>query len=353
MVSREGKIMNCETLAFHYSPFTTHPSQFTLSPMKLITFQNPDGLARAGWLTADSGVVDMQLVSDGALPVDMLSFIDSYEIYSPLIQANNWHEAPATYALDAVKLLAPLPNPRSFRDYIGFEQHMLNASKSFGHTVGAAWYEMPIFYFTNHQAIFGPGDDIKRPAKETRLDIELEMACIIGKRGSDIQASEAEPYIFGYTIFNDWTARAIQRREMEVPLGPHKGKDFANAIGPCIVTADEMAQYRCTITEADFLAPLRFPHGATDRLDLTMQTRINGVTICEGNYKTAFYNFGQMIERASENGVTLMPGDILGSGTVGWGSLIENNFAVHRPLEPGDVVELEIEGIGILQNQVI
>ncbi len=214
---------------------------------------------------------------------------------------------------------------------------MLNASKSFGHTVGAAWYEMPIFYFTNHQAIFGPDDEIKRPEKETKLDIETEIACIIGKKGKDIKADEAKPYIFGYTVFNDWTARAIQKREMEIPLGPHKGKDFANAIGPCIVTADEMEQYM----------------GDNDRFNIKMMARINGTTICDGNYNTVYYTFGQMIERASENNVNLMPGDILGSGTVGWGSLIENNFTVHRPLEPGDVVELEIEGIGILRNKVI
>lgn len=320
--------------------------------MKLVTFQNPDGQARAGWLT-DLGVVDMHQVSNGQLPADMLSFIDGHEHYMGLIQDNNWQAVAPTYPLNAVRLLAPLPNPRSFRDYIGFEMHMLNASRSFGHTISDAWYEMPIFYFTNHHAIYGPEDAIKRPTKETRLDIELEMACIIGKKGSDIKADAAKPYIFGYTVFNDWTARAIQRREMEVPLGPHKGKDFANAIGPCIVTADEMEPYQCTISEADFSEPLRFPTGPADRLDLKMMTRINGVTVCEGNYKTAFFNFGQMIERASENGVTLMPGDILGSGTVGWGSLIENNFSVHRPLEPGDVVELEIEGIGILRNRVV
>ncbi|GAA4467100.1 fumarylacetoacetate hydrolase family protein [Nibrella saemangeumensis] len=317
--------------------------------MKLVTFLDKNQESRTGWLVGDQ-VVDMQLASD-QLPTDMLSFIDRHEAYSQIIK--DLGEVKPHYALSEVKLLAPLPNPRSFRDYIGFEMHMLNASKSFGHTIGPAWYEMPIFYFTNHQAIYGPGDDISRPANETKLDIELEIACIIGRKGSDIKAEEANPYIFGYTIFNDWTARAIQKREMEVPLGPHKGKDFANAIGPCIVTADEMEQFRCTISEADFPDPLRFPHGPKDRLDLTMQTRINGMTVCEGNYKTAFFNFGQMIERASENGVNLMPGDVLGSGTVGWGSLIENNFTVHRPLEPGDVVELEIEGIGVLRNQVI
>ena len=208
-------------------------------------------------------------------------------------------------------------------------------------------------YFTNHHAIYGPDDEIKRPAKETKLDIELEIAVIIGKKGKDIKAPETGNYIFGYTIFNDWTARAIQKREMEIPLGPHKGKDFANAIGPCIITADEMEQYRVPFSESYFEAPLRVPAVKGDRFNLKMTSRINGKTICEGNYKTAYYNFNQMIERASENNVTMMPGDILGSGTVGWGSLIENNFSVHRPLEPGDVVELEIEGIGILRNKVV
>ncbi len=117
---------------------------------------------------------------------------------------------------------------------------MLNASKSFGHTIGQEWYEMPIFYFTNHQAIYGPEDEIKRPAEETKLDIELEIACIIGKKGKDIKTDVAQDYIFGIIISRLWTARAIQRREMMIPLGPHKGKDFANAIGPCDVVELEI-----------------------------------------------------------------------------------------------------------------
>nr|WP_293841845.1 fumarylacetoacetate hydrolase family protein [uncultured Arsenicibacter sp.] len=317
--------------------------------MKLVTFSDKNQQPRTGWLV-HGGVVDMQL-ADSRLPADMLTFIDHHETLFPVIQELG--EVAPHYAVDEVRLLPPLPNPRSFRDYIGFEMHMLNASRSFGHTVGAAWYDMPIFYFTNHQAIYGPEDAIKRPAGETRLDIELEMACIIGKRGKDIKAEEARPYIFGYTVFNDWTARATQKKEMEIPLGPHKGKDFANAIGPCIVTADEMEQYRVPFARDYFVEPLRVPSVETDRFDLRMTTRINGTVVCEGNYKTVFYSFEQMIERASENNVTLMPGDILGSGTVGWGSLIENNFSVHRPLEPGDIVELEIEGIGLLRNHVV
>lgn len=317
--------------------------------MKLVTFENKAGESRTGWLQ-DNAVVDMNL-ADASLPTDMLSFIDNNEKHFKTINALG--NVSPHYALEDIKLLAPLPNPRSFRDYVAFEQHMLNASISFGHKVSEAWYEMPIFYFTNHQAIYGPEDMIKRPEGEEKLDIELELAVIIGKKGSDIKIENADEYIFGYTVFNDWTARAIQKREMTVPLGPHKGKDFANAIGPCIITKDEMEQYRCTISRESHPAHLAMPNHLDGRFNVKMTAKINEEVICEGNYKTVHWTFPQMIERASENNVTLFPGDLLGSGTVGWGSLIENNFSVHRPLDPGDVVELEIEGIGILRNTVI
>lgn len=317
--------------------------------MKLITFKNKQGDIRIGWLEGDN-VVDMNL-AENTLPLDMLTFIDNHEAYFKIIKSLG--KVRPHYKLSEIQLLPPLPNPRSFRDYVAFEEHMLNASKSFGHKISDAWYEIPIFYFTNHQGIFGPEDDIIRPKKETKMDIELEMAMIIGKKGKDIKSDEADDYIFGYTVFNDWTARAIQRQEMTVPLGPHKGKDFANSIGPCIVTKDEFEKYRCEISRESHPEHLRMPNTTGNRFDLKMKARINGETICEGNYKTTHWTFPQMIVRASQNNVTLMPGDILGSGTVGWGSLIENNFSVHRPLEPGDTVELEIEGIGILKNTII
>lgn len=321
--------------------------------MKLVSFLNLKGQSRIGWIQ-DDAIVDMQL-ADERLPDTMLEFIDQHEHYLEII--NNLGKVDPHYHLEEVKLLAPLPNPRSFRDFIGFEQHMLNATKSFGHTLGEVWYEMPIFYFTNHQAVIGTEDQVKRPVKETKLDLEVEMAVIIGKKGKSISAKEADSYIFGYTVFNDWTARAIQKVEMGgPPLGPHKGKDFANAIGPCIVTRDELEPYRCTLADSDFPAHLRKPDTSdtvADRFNLKMTGKINGEIICEGNYNTVFWTFPQQIQRASENDVFLMPGDVLGSGTVGWGSLIENNFSVHRPLEPGDVVELEIEGIGVLRNEVV
>ena len=139
--------------------------------MKLVTFKDPEGEARAGWLAGD-GVVDMQRAHE-ALPSDMLSFIDGHEVYFKII--DQMGEVAPHYLPGEVELLAPLPNPRSFRDYIGFEQHMLNASASFGHQVGDAWYEIPIFYFTNHQAVSGPEAEIRRPAAETKMDLELEM----------------------------------------------------------------------------------------------------------------------------------------------------------------------------------
>lgn len=322
--------------------------------MKLVTFKNKKKQTRIGWLTKDGqGVVDMKL-TDKRLPNDMLRFIDNHERYFKIIKDNHLENTPPHYVLSEIQLLAPLPNPRGFRDFIGFEQHMLNATKTFGHTVGEIWYQIPIFYFTNHNAIYGLEADIKKPVHETRLDLELEMAVVIGKKGKDIKAENAEDYIFGYTVFNDWSARATQKIESGgPPLGPHKGKDFANSIGPCIVTKDEMEQYRCTISKENFPAHLRFPERNFQRFDLKMTAKINGQTITEGNYNTVFWAFPEQIQRATENNVTLLPGDMLGSGTVGWGSLVENNFTVHRPLEVGDVVELEIEGIGILRNRLV
>jgi len=304
--------------------------------MKFVTFETAEGQVRAGWLQG-GGIVDMQQISQGALPADMRSFIDRHEAYFALIQAQRLLEVAPTHQLEQVKLLAPLPNPRSFRDYISFEQHMLNATTKFDMKIAAEWYEMPIFYFTNHQAIYGPDQDVPRPKAETRLDYELEMACVIGKSGKNLKAEDAEAHIFGYTVFNDFTARAIQTREMRCNLGPAKGKDFANAIGPYLVTKEELEPYR----------------DHTGRFNVRMTSRINGQTICDGNFNTIRYTFGEMMARASENEVSLYPGDIIGSGTVGFGSLIETNFEAHRPLEPGDVIELEIAGLGVLRNKIV
>lgn len=301
--------------------------------MKFITFIDGNSEKKAGWLEGES-VFEMQRVSNGELPNNMLEFISNHDDYLPLAQKMAGHAEP-THLLREVKLTAPLPNPPSVRDFMAFELHVLNARKRTGRKVPEEWYEIPAFYFTNHLVLSGHEEKIERPAGCAALDYELELACIIGKQGKNIKAEEADQYIFGYTIFNDWSARDFQQKEMKVGLGPAKGKDFATSIGPVIVTKDELEKYR-----------------VGNGFNLSMTAAVNGKLLSQGNAKELYYSFGQMIERASA-GVTLYPGDIIGSGTVGTGCLLELGQEVHRWLEPGDTVELDIERLGKLRNQII
>jgi fumarylacetoacetate (FAA) hydrolase len=190
---------------------------------------------------------------------------------------------PST-ALSQVMLFAPLERPTSLRDFYAFEQHVATANRNRGRDVPEAWYEFPVFYFSNASAIYGPEQTVPYPAYTQALDFELEVACMIGKQGRDIPADQAEDYIFGYTILNDWSARDVQIREMSVGLGPAKGKDFASSLGPYIVTPDELAD-RAT--------------GRPGVYDLQMIARINGVERSRGNWKDIHYSFGEMIARAS------------------------------------------------------
>lgn len=226
--------------------------------------------------------------------------------------------------------------PRSLRDFYAFEQHVKTAYENRGRDVPKEWYEFPVFYYTNTSAIYGPDDTIPYPSYSDALDYELEVACVIGKAGIDIRAEDAEDYIFGYTIFNDWSARDVQRKEMKVGLGPAKGKDFAKSFGPYLVTPDELADRHT---------------GRPGVYDLEMVARVNGVERSRGNWKDLYWSFGQMIERASQD-VWLQPGDVIGSGTVGTGCLLELTRGEGPWLQPGDVVELEIERLGVLRNTI-
>jgi fumarylacetoacetate (FAA) hydrolase len=240
------------------------------------------------------------------------------------------------FILTRARFHAPLTNPTSLRDFYAFEQHVKTANANRGREVPKEWYDFPVFYFSNHTAIYGHSDTIPYPRSSDALDYELEIACIIGKEGRDIAPEHAEEYVFGYTIFNDWSARDIQRQEMAVGLGPAKGKDFAASFGPHLVTPDELADKR------------------TDRpgvYDLSMVARVNGVEKSRGNWKDLHWSFGQMIARASED-VTLYPGDIIGSGTVGTGCLLEVTKGEGPWLKPGDIVELEVEKLGVLRNVI-
>jgi fumarylacetoacetate (FAA) hydrolase len=240
------------------------------------------------------------------------------------------------YTIQDVILLPPLFRPLGMRDFYSFEKHVKTAYENRGKEVPDEWYRFPVFYFTNPNAIFGPDQAVPLPRSTEALDYELEVACIIGTPGKDISPEEAEEYIFGYTIFNDWSARDVQREEMRVGLGPAKGKDFASSIGPWVVTPDELADR------------------ATDRpgvFDLEMVARVNNEERSRGNWKDIHYSFGEMLARASED-VLLLPGEVIGSGTVGTGSLLELTFGEGPWLQPGDIVELEIERLGVLRNVV-
>lgn len=226
--------------------------------------------------------------------------------------------------------------PTTLRDAYAFEQHVKTANQNRGRDVPKEWYDFPVFYYTNPHSIFGPEDVIPYPAYTSALDYELEIAVVIGKAGMDIRAEEAEKYIFGYTIFNDWSARDVQRAEMKVGLGPAKGKDFASSLGPLIVTREALAPRAV---------------GRAGVYDLSMSAKVNGVEMSRGNLKDIFWSFGEIIARASQSAM-LQPGDVIGSGTVGTGCLLELTKANGPWLQPGDVVELEVERIGILRNTI-
>ena len=241
---------------------------------------------------------------------------------------------PVGLKLKEVILYPPLPRPMSVRDFYAFEAHVVTAHANRGKEVPAEWYQFPVFYFSNPNAIYGPEETVVYPRYSRALDYELEVACVISKPGVNIPAEQAEDFIFGYLIFNDWSARDVQRLEMRVGLGPAKGKDFASSIGPWIVTPDELRDRHC---------------GRPGVYDLRMTARVNGALRSEGNWQSLHYSFGQMIARASED-TWLLPGDIIGSGTVGSGCLLELTQGAGPWLEPGDTVELEVERLGILRN---
>jgi fumarylacetoacetate (FAA) hydrolase len=222
----------------------------------------------------------------------------------------------AEYRLEDVRLLPPVLHPPSVRDFYAFEQHVAAARASRGLEVPPEWYEQPVFYFSNPAAIYGPDAEIPYPAGTEELDYELEVAAIVG----------AAQQLAGFTVMNDWSARDLQRSEMRVGLGPAKGKDFATSLGPVVVTADEFAG-----DEAEMVA------------------RVNGEERSRGNLRDLYFTWERIREHAARN-TTLRPGDVLGSGTVGTGCILE--LGDGRWLRPGDVVELEVEGIGVLRNTV-
>lgn len=253
--------------------------------------------------------------------------------------------------LNDVKLLAPVPHPTSCRDGYAFRQHVATARRNRGVDMIPEFDQFPIFYLTNHNAIFGGGDIFLEKDHFEKLDFELEAAVVIGKRGKNISAKEADKYIAGYMVMNDLSARRLQMEEMKLNLGPAKGKDFATTIGPWLVTPDELEKFKI---ETD----------SENKYNLWMTAFHNGKQVSDGNMKDMNWSFAEIIERASY-GVELIPGDVIGSGTVGTGCYLELNgtWAIEAKekneeftpiwIQTGDTMELEIEGLGRLKNRLI
>lgn len=253
-------------------------------------------------------------------------------------------------SVNDIELLAPVPFPSSCRDGYAFRQHVESARKNRGAQMIPEFDQYPIFYFTNHHSIQGPGEIKCMPDHFEKLDFELEVAIVINRPGRNIKAEEADEYIGGLMIMNDMSARRLQMEEMLLNLGPAKGKDFATVTGPCLVTLDELAQFETAAKE----------NHTGKNWNLTMKCFVNGKQVSEGNVGDMDWTFAEIIERCSY-GVTLYPGDIIGSGTVGTGCFLELNGTGKRNdpgyqeqwLQEGDVVEMEIDGLGKLSNTII
>ena len=324
--------------------------------MKLVTFQveTPVGkFARVGALhknniidlnmaytrmLADKGEAQPHRLAAAGVPSSMLEFLQgedsamnrAREALHYVSEQSQPVQGPAgetiEYALAAVSLLAPVPQPPQVRDFIAFEAHIAATSKKRGQPIPPEWYHAPVYYKGNPLTIIGPEDVLQWPLQTKKLDYELELACVIGRKGRDIPADKAWDYIAGYTIMNDFSARDVQFQEMACRLGPAKGKDFATALGPCLVTPDEIP----------------------DLKQVTMVARVNGEVWSEGSFGSISWSFAQMIEHVSR-GETIYPGEVFGSGTVGGGCGLE----MDRFLQPDDVVELEIQPIGTLKTRIV
>lgn len=291
----------------------------------------------AGAFFEKEGKSSPQRLADALFPPEMIAFLEMGEdslAWAPKIllflkegvRKNKEHFFGSrgerlAYLEKEIRLLAPIPRPRALRDFFAFEDHALEASKRRNEPLNSSWYDQPVYYKGNHREIYGPQATIPWPSYTRRFDFELEIACVIGKKGRNITVQDAGNFIAGYTILNDFSARDIQKHEMIFRMGPAKGKDFATGMGPYLVTADE----------------LRDPN------NLKMSVSVNGEKWSEGNSGGRYWSFETMISHVSQE-ETIYPGDVLGSGTYYRGCGLD----LDRWVQPGDVISLEVEGLGVL-----
>ncbi len=239
----------------------------------------------------------------------------------------------------SARLLAPIPRPPSIRDFIAFEEHVRNASRGLSHQVNPVWYEIPLFYFTNPAAVRGPADDIPVAPGSERFDYELEIAAVVGRGGSDLDPRADEEHIAGFMVMCDWSARDLQQHEMLGNLGPAKGKDTATSFSGFLVTPDELE-----------------PHRSGNAYRLEMTASVNGKLYSKGSLADIYWRFGELLAYASR-GTALRPGDIIGSGTVGTGCILElstvHGTQAYPWLQPGDTVRLEVAELGVIESTLV
>jgi fumarylacetoacetate (FAA) hydrolase len=307
--------------------------------MKLVTFLQA-GMEKIGAVMADGRILDFA-AADTRLAVDMLALLRRQDELMPL--ARSLAVAPPAAALvdaTSLRLLAPVPRPVSMRDGYAFRQHVATARQNRGLEMIPEFDLFPVTYFTNHLAVTGPGEVLVQDHHLARLDFELEVAIVTGRPLRNATLEEADAAIFGYLVMNDWSARMLQMEEMKLSLGPCKGKDFATSIGPWLVTKDEL----------DLEAA---PQGEV--LHAAMTCHVNGHLLSRGNADSMNWTFAQILQRASY-GVQILPGEVIGSGTVGTGCLLELNGSKITDdlwLKAGDEVVLEVEGLGRLVNTIV
>ncbi|MFN8670477.1 MAG: fumarylacetoacetate hydrolase family protein [Candidatus Sericytochromatia bacterium] len=324
--------------------------------MKFVSFLK-NNIERAGILV-NNNIFDLEIIGNTYnidIPSKMGDILNNWSenlIKSKKIEKNiielenkNFEEK------NNIIMLAPVPKPTSCRDGYAFRQHVFTARRNRGLEMIPEFDQYPIFYFTNHNSIIGEGDLVVENDHLANLDFELEVAIVIGKEGKNIDSKEADSFIAGYTIMNDFSARVLQMEEMKLNLGPAKGKDFATSIGPYLVTVDELEKYK---VKTEF----------GDKYNLKMTAYHNGKLISEGNLIDMNWTFAEIIERASY-GVKIYPSDVIGSGTVGTGCYLELNGTntllakekgeTFTPvwLKEGDLIELEVEGLGKLSHKIV
>lgn len=319
--------------------------------MKLVTYLNNNS-PKLGIIVNDL-IFDVN-AQNNALPNNMLTLLNQEERGMDALREleRNIKEGKIVengISFSQAHLLAPVPQPTSCRDGYAFRQHVAAARRNRGVPMIPEFDSYPIMYFTNHNAVQGPGEVWCMPDHFQKLDFELEVAAIIGKKGRNISADKADAYIAGYTIMNDMSARTLQMEEMLLNLGPAKGKDFSTVIGPYMITPDELESYKVA-AKAEHVG---------NNYNLDMKCWVNGIEVSSGNVADMDWTFAEIIERCAY-GVDIFPGDVIGSGTVGTGCFLElngtgllndKNYKVQW-LQPNDIVEMEITGLGKLSNTI-